>query len=532
MYRVRLLLPEPALPIRFHECRGFKGHKGSFDTTMVGLQKTLQDDYGHAKRDNVEWYDKLELDVDGEKFVTHIYLFKDKEAAGTYRKDEGVIFTDNGQCHAVMAKDFFRRTKVKQDYLWHSLLMIVDCSHIRDRAREKLFMNNRDRLRDSDIKRRLVAELEDLIGTHEELKTLASERRKKVLAEKPTTSESMAKVIEHLLAKNSALAALLNQGLRIKNPHKPEDAGGGIVGFIGRRFPAKFHFKGHEPSFELVRDAHLASYVRVTFETDAANDYFKRDDEPGEFTLYRLNEGKLEPAINYRRPRLHNGFAHLSLVLPVDAKVGDELKFEARVIDPSRVEPFQNAFTLKVERARTTTSGGSGNRGGSGSASGTDKGSKGGGQGQTQDSYLDIPQPVPVFEKDWHKHEPKFDRFTAMDIKHPPDAKEDEYRYDYYINIDNVYLQSFLKARPKLAEGMKIRFSVGMTLVALSLLHQDQLNRKNITDADSHDDSSDVRDKVAQVTSALAPFLLPMIEGLSDLDEDVEYLSDSAGEAA
>ena len=76
MYRARLLLPEPALPIRFHECRAFSGHSGSLDTTMVGLVQTLHDDYDDPKRDNLEWYDKLEFNVDGEKFIARIYLFK------------------------------------------------------------------------------------------------------------------------------------------------------------------------------------------------------------------------------------------------------------------------------------------------------------------------------------------------------------------------------------------------------------------------------------------------------------------------
>src|SRR5262249_53434517 len=152
----------------------------------------------------------------------------------------------NGQCHATQTKDFFRRKKVKQDYLWHSLLMIVDCSAIGRRAHENLFMNSRDRLRDKDFKVKLEAEIEDQLARHEELKALGAERRNRELAEQPKASESMAKVIENLLSKNPVLAALLGQGMRIKNPHKPDSAGTGIAGFIGKRFPTKFHFKGHE----------------------------------------------------------------------------------------------------------------------------------------------------------------------------------------------------------------------------------------------------------------------------------------------
>jgi hypothetical protein len=531
MYRARLLLPEPALPIRFHECRGFKGHSGSFDTTMVGLIKTLDNDYDNPKRDNVEWVDELAFNVDGEQFTARIYVFKDKPAADSYRKDEGIVFTYNGQCHAVLTKDFFRRNSVRQDYLWHSLLVFVDCSGISTRAHEKLFMNSRDRLRDGDLRRRLEAELEDQIGHHEELRSLASDRRKKELSENPRTSESMAKVIEKLLTNNPMLAALLGQGVRIKNPHKPESVGAGIAGFIGKRFPTKFHFKGHEPDYELVRDGHMNSHIRLAFETDAANDYFKRDEQPGEFTLFRKINGGLAPATNYHRPRLQNGLAHFSLSLPEGAVEGDVLAFEAHTTDPSRLDPFVNSFVLNVKAERITTSGGTGS-GGGGADPGTGKGSKGEGTGQSQDTQLDIPRPTPVHEKEWGNHDPAFDKFTAMRVMVPPDAEPGASRYDYFINMDNVYLQGIMKAQPKQAKALELRFSVGMTLIALSILHQDQVLKKNPMIADMPSSAENARDRVAHVTSAIAPFLLPMIESVSELEEDAESLSRSAGEAA
>ena len=46
LYRLDLLLPGVALPIRLHECRGYVGHKGSFDTTLTGLGVRLNDGRG------------------------------------------------------------------------------------------------------------------------------------------------------------------------------------------------------------------------------------------------------------------------------------------------------------------------------------------------------------------------------------------------------------------------------------------------------------------------------------------------------
>lgn len=72
MGRVRILLPEPALPIHFHECRDYKGHSGSYSTPMAGLIYTLEEDRKNPKRQNVEWFDKFDMDIDGEKFSGRI----------------------------------------------------------------------------------------------------------------------------------------------------------------------------------------------------------------------------------------------------------------------------------------------------------------------------------------------------------------------------------------------------------------------------------------------------------------------------
>jgi hypothetical protein len=504
---------------------------------MVGLIETLHRDLENGEKSHVEWYDKLHFIVDGEPIEAQIYLFKSKEAADTYRRDEGVLFTYNGQSHATISKDFFRRKKVKHDYLWHSLLVFVDCSKIGRRAHEKLFMNSRDRLRDGELKSKLEAELEDQLARNQKLRELGSERRKRELSEQPKANETMAKAIESFLSKNPALAALLGHGLRIRNPHKPESAGTGIAGFIGKRFPTKFQFKGHDSGFQLVRDAHIGGRVRVTFETDAANDYFKREEQPGSFELLRVTLNGKVPVKDYQWPRLHDGMAHLTLSLPDETHAGDDLQFEAITSDPSRIEPFRNPFILTVlpERETSNESTGGTRRANNNQEGHSGDGSTGTGTGGTKDSSLDIPEPFEVYQKEWNNRDPAFDKFTSMRIKRRPDTSDDEDLYDFYINMDNVYLEAQLKAKPKEATSAKQRYKLGMTLVALSILHQEQVRKKDARKSeDMPDGTVEPPDRVAQVTSALAPFLLPMIESVGTLEEldDDEPLSESAGEAA
>ena len=136
---VDLLLPEVALPIRIHECRekfwkpGLTG--SSFETTITGLRVRLDDD----KAKNLEKYfpSSSSITVNGEQMNVTIYAFK-KGTSKRYRKSEGIIFTVNGQTHAHLSTDFFRRKNVKLSYLADSLLVMIDCSNISGETREDL----------------------------------------------------------------------------------------------------------------------------------------------------------------------------------------------------------------------------------------------------------------------------------------------------------------------------------------------------------------------------------------------------------
>ncbi len=534
MARTGIMLPDLPLPVRFHECRPFKGKRASFDTTMPGLIATLTNDFESDKRDNVEWYNQDVFDVDGEEFMLHYFLFKKKKAADSYRRDEGLVFYYNGQTHTVLTKDFFRRKSVKMDYLSPSLLVFVDCSRISTRGHERLFMNNRSQLRRSEFADKLEKRLETEIGSHEELKELASERRSREVSANTESNDSLAKAIQNVLAKNKTLAALLGQGLRIKNPHRPEDAGQGVVGFVGRRFPTKFHIKSHDPDRPFARDAPLEQKVRITFETDAEDDYFRRSDEAGTFSLLiETKEGHVRTQ-NVRRPRLKKGLARMTYELPEGLAEGDVLNLIAKIDDPSRLEPFINRITLNVKPERKTLSGSPGQNTSGGNSKGDDKGGKDTGQGSSTESTLDIPNTVRVHEKDWEKQDPPFNKFTSVRIIQRNDAPENAELYDFYINVDNGSLNTFIKEKPSAANMMRERFSLVMMFVALSLLHQDQI-AKGATDKGEEfpKDDNPVQDRVAQMTSALAPFLLPMLDAMDDIQgEDAAPLSDSAGEAA
>ena len=155
-------MPELALPVRLFECRpGYKGHRGSFATNVLGLASRLDKD----KADNLEpnFPVRGAINLDRCEVKVRIYALKPGKAKDYRTRRQGTIFTVNGQSHATFPLDFFRHATVKMSYLADSLLVLVDCSTIDGQMREDLFMNSRDRLRGTPLARALERELELLL---------------------------------------------------------------------------------------------------------------------------------------------------------------------------------------------------------------------------------------------------------------------------------------------------------------------------------------------------------------------------------
>jgi hypothetical protein len=248
-------------------------------------------------------------------------------------------------------------------------------------------------------------------------------------------------------------------------------------------------------------------------------------------TLFQVVGTELVPAKNWRSPTLFEGNVTLSLALPAEAQVGDTVVYEAHVTDHSRIEPFVNRFSLsvKAEREAPTPSP-------KPPAPKPDKPGAETGKDAQQDTKLNVPNPAEVWEKDWSAQNPQFDKFTAMRIKQPPGAPENSSVYDYIINMNNVFIDQAIKEKPRRVHEIRDRYKFGMTLITLAIIRYDIEARKREGVIDESDDErskrTDVTDTVAEVTSAIVPFLLPLVDSLSQITGKVEALSAIAGEAA
>jgi hypothetical protein len=481
--RICLLLPKIALPIRFFERRiGYTGH--TFETTMSGLSVRLYED----KRTNLEegFPSSSTISVSGERMVCQIFAFR-KGQSEKYRKDEGIIFTVNGQTHGHIPVSFFSRKAVGMSYLADSILVTIDCTDFTGRTREDLFMNSRDRLRGGDLKDQIERELEELLNNHPGLRALRERRRREEIQDKLEDSKPLKEMLEDILKKSPSLSSLLIPGFKIKSPFdmrgvsEKED-------FVGKEYPTYFRIMLDE-----VKLCPLNSRFRIQYETDAENDYFERSKLPGEFRLCIREEEVKDYTLN-----LWNGLASLTVDLPESARIGDILEYKSVISDPTQFKPFESDFQVKALEPYRRPEGVRGER--------KKPPSSKEGDDRSVLSSLSLPQVIEIHQNRWS--EVKFTENSALLVKDTGDEG-----YDFYVNMDNICLLSEVKARSdidgKLLSG---RYKYALILIGLALL------KEHVESEEQRKNDEDIFKEVSEVAERLSPIILPMISYLGELE--------------
>jgi hypothetical protein len=480
--KISLLLPRAGLPIRFYERRNYRGH--SLETTMAGLSVRLQDD----RSDNLEenFPTGAELSIDTQKVKVQIFVFK-KGSDEKYRKNEGVLFTINGQSHGSFPTSFFKRNPMKYSYIADSILVIVECDNISGRAREDLFMNSRDRLRDCEIKTEIEEQLIDLLKNHQGLKDLQLRRRQEAIQDKIDDSKPLQDILSEVIKNSKVLSTLLLFGSDLSNPFKSQSATQNET-YLGKQYPTYFRIlKKHEQ-----KNCHLDHKFRIQFETDVVNDYLIRDNYPGRYVL--LCEGfPLENESS--NLNLWNGLATLSVSLPRHSRSGDQLSFSIELTDDTKMEPFVEDFIVNVLDDNGLHGGSLGER----------KPPVKAGEGdRTSPSGLSLPNIILIKEDEWDKY--GFSKESALKV-----ASDGSTGYDFYVNLDNIFLKTELKAHQDgQVDLLTAQFKFGLTLFGLSLLQKRSHYER---------EGRDIENDIAFLSEAFAPFIIPMISSLGELSE-------------
>lgn len=515
------LLPEIALPIRLHECRGYggeKGHGGSNDTPMAGLVVRLEDGRG----DNLEpdFPLSVQLRAAGMSMKARIYAFKENRAA-TYLRDEGVIFTINGQAHGHIAKSIFTRPKaVGLPRLKDSLLVLVDCSTILVRQREDLFMSSRDRLSKKPIRYELEREIEQMLHENTQLRNLQNQRRQQDVESKLSEEKPLEEVLGKVLKASPSLNTLFLQGRRLARPFAGGGGGKGHGGgsgkddvdFIGKRHPSFFKFKDIDYGKQYSRNCALGRRCRITFVTDVENGYFDRPSDCGSFELEILDASSDMSPPSYSLT-LESGRAYLNMALPLEAQKGDYFIVQASVNDSVLNDPFVNVAKLSVVSKQ----------GDGGGRRRPRNPHTGGGSGDQQSKRgISLPNVIPVKENDEHWQKYKFSPEVACHVISDPVDENGKQRLEhtFYINVNNTSLMTEMKYSKQNSCLLEAKFKYGNVLLGLAMLHG-ETGTGEVQDSENDEEGRrSVQDRIRQVSTAVAPVLLPMIDQLSGLNED------------
>jgi len=516
--KLDILMPEIALPIRLHECR-YGGEERSFETTLSGLSVRLEDDKANNIEENFPLTSPLK--VSGEQLTAKIYAFK-KNKEESYKKNEGIIFTINGQTHGYFGQGFFNSQKVGMGRLADSLLVFIDCDKMSGRAREDLFMNSRDRLTNGELREAIDTELEIMLREHQALKDLRERRRREEMETKLSDSKPLQDTLESIMKSYPSLASLFSIGTRLSNPFKAQEVAAEDIPYKGKLYPTYFKFQKLNYGELLQRTTAINMRCRITFETDVVNDYFARTQNKGTFTLHVNINGRNTDVTDFVL-NLENGKATLSMRLPRDVKVGDSFPGEAMVYDDTLVFPFINRFFITVGPAQIITPPRP-------PLPGKPPGPRPG-KGREIPESLALPEIHQVYEAEWDKRDPKFDRFSALQIiqeKATIDAENDDTSapYSFYVNMDNVYFKTAAKQSKTNPDVLKARFTYGLVLFGMALIRGESTVTKSEesqgkeADEMENNGSFSLEKKVFQVSSAIAPIVLPLIDSLGSLDEE------------
>lgn len=479
-HRIEAMLPRAILPLRFVEAR-YDRHSGM---AAFGVQTRLERESERVLEDNMPITG--ELAIDGASLPVTVYVFQIGRAS-TYRPSalQAVAFTVNGQTHAWLSSRFFTRQSVRLSYLSKELFVVVDCSSLDPRAREDLFMNSRDRMREGPAKQEIEAALAQLLRGSERLAALQQERREAALVNRLAEQGVTRNIAADVLQQHEVLRRALSEGTGIQLRQRGEIA------------PEPFHGQPYPTFFELIRPkpyqgvATIAvaqgSRITLTFGTDALDGYF--DERSGEWTI-RNAETKEEISRHFHRRGPERGTCVLwSNGLSGGYEIGDILSIEISITDdkPDRIEPFKHEVWIEVKE-KPSPSGGSRPK------------------KPRRDDTADLPAIRPVWRKELENgmfSGISFEDDTAVEVQNAG-AGASSAPYDLFIYMNNKFLND-ARGSDEPNQILDSRWISIMTLLAMGLV----VDRGTSADEDQSDVAlDDVETLVRRATRSVAPVVL------------------------
>ncbi len=513
MYHTEIMMPDAVMPVRLHECReNYKSEGKNFREQVTSLQGFIyRNSSGKALEEGFPLNEVIEFNGYSLDVKIYAYKFDPKQnfAKRRKRRNEGIVFCLGGQHYGEYQSDFFRRNKVGLDYLKDDLIIIINCTGIDGDLKNRLFKTDKATIIDSPESRDLSDQIEDLLANNEELQELKNLRRKQKVEEKLKDEKPFEELLDKVLKKNPALAALFDIGPRLSNPWAKQKSGSEKENKEKKLnyFPTFFRFQKKLEENEIYhRDGNINKRLRFDFETDAVNDYFIRDHEKGQYSLdININKNNKEHISIPKEKQIFHQFLKdgkwlLSLKVPEEASVGDKLELVFNIKDD-----HNQGWSLKsvVKIINSTEKKKNKNK---------KKNKKSQNKGDIHNpTGFSFPNVQWINKDRWLEHD--FNELSALRIIRGEtkelNGKQIE-SWDFFLNRNNKYLENELKTNRKgLHEEIILnRYRLAIVFLSLSLI--DHLKK---------DKESIVEDDIARLTAGISPVILDVVDSVGELSE-------------
>lgn len=339
---------------------------------LYGLKHRLEEDEG--KYIDQYFSEDMVDDEMGNLRVT-CYVFKSRIENKTVKETQeaiqreffknhmSVIFSMNGQVHGHYTSEFITRS-LKFSLLKNCLLIGVDCTNLRNKFRDELFMASRDRLKKGDESRRLRDKLAKLLSNGR-LKDIHKMRKASITVES-NDAEELVRNLARQLPIHNELMDLFNQTFKIDNrrknylklnKNKPEQPI-----FSPKRYPSFLKSSLEQKKGEIIPTAGLplGGEKIVRFFTDVEDHYFDRVQDPGELQVSLLdvmpneNDGgdqsglprDLATILNVVTSSPQDGVIRIKMKPTEKLSVGDAVKLQVSLSSPEG--ELSHVFLIKI----------------------------------------------------------------------------------------------------------------------------------------------------------------------------------------
>lgn len=358
-------LPKIPLPIRVYETRKRFTSEKEQSLSCRGFSNFQENQFLKDKRES-----PLEdvsprrgfMRVDNYKISYDIFCFKKKGGETYIPKSAGILWTVNGQTHAITKNNFFRRQELSFNEIARDIIIVVDCTDIDGSDREDFFKATRDRIDTEnkhykEVRDNLIDQLKDHQDLREIIKKRIDESVNEDEIEDQKTLEELQKLLEELSDEEKDF---LPAGLSLKKKIQKEE-GPGKFDLPKKKFPTYFCYKElknkKEEKQHISKEVEINKTISYNFVTNAVDDYFERQISPGKCEInWHYNGKSFEPS-SWNGPFLQRGNCKISRIeLPKDIKPGEFIDISFKISDKENKEGFvlTSSLIVKPKQKRKT----------------------------------------------------------------------------------------------------------------------------------------------------------------------------------